>query len=256
MVGAADSSRIYRKLTRTTGGSGNKHLQHLIQMNVFINDIPLIIKKAGEKMPGQYDAVIDSEEYFSSKSLAGNVLIKSASIEIIDKLVRIMEVKRLKKLQSLTLVTNKKRRLVEHLKDQFKIVKAAGGLIVHEGKILMIYRLGKWDLPKGKLRQSEDKQMGAIREVAEECNIQVEVDGKLLNTWHSYAYKGKKVLKKTTWYLMSCTDQSLMKPQAEEFIEEVRFLSIAEVKEVMPHTYTSIQFVLNHYLQVVKSEKE
>lgn len=225
-------------------------------MNVFINDIPLIIRKSGEKSIRHYDSVIESDEYFSSKALTGNVLIKSASIEIIDKLVRLMEVKRLKKLQSLTLITNKKRRLVEHLKDQFKIVKAAGGLVVKDGKILMILRLGKWDLPKGKLQKSEDKQTGAIREVAEECNIQVEIEEKLLNTWHSYAFKGKKILKKTTWYLMSCTDCSLMKPQAEEFIEEVRFLSVAEVKEVMPQTYTSIQFVLHHYLQVVKSEKE
>lgn len=225
-------------------------------MNVFINDIPLIIKKPGEKLTRQYDAVIESEDYFSSKALMGNVLIKSASIEIVDKIVRLMEVKRLKKLESLTLVTNKKRRLVEHLKDQFKIVKAAGGLVEHEGKILMILRMGKWDLPKGKLGKGEDKRSGAMREVAEECNIQVEIEDKLLNTWHSYAFKGKKILKKTTWYLMSCTDQSLMKPQAEEFIEEVRFLTVAEVKEVMPHTYTSIQFVLNHFLQVVKSEKE
>jgi 8-oxo-(d)GTP phosphatase len=225
-------------------------------MNVFINDIPLIIKKSGEKLTQHYDTVIESEEYFSSKALTGNVLIKSANIEIIDKIVRLMEVKRLRRLESLTLVTNKKRRLVEHLKDQFKIVKAAGGLVVHEGKILMILRLGKWDLPKGKLGRAEDKRLGALREVEEECNIKVEIEKKLLNTWHSYAFKGKKILKKTTWYLMSCTDQSLMKPQAEEFIEEVRFLSVDEVSTLIPHTYTSIQFVLNHYLQVVKSEKE
>jgi 8-oxo-dGTP pyrophosphatase MutT (NUDIX family) len=225
-------------------------------MNVFINDIPLIIKKSGDKTIRQYDTVIDADEYFSSKSLAGHVLIKSASVEIIDKLVRLMEVKKLKKLYSLTLITNKKRRLIEHLKDQFKIVKAAGGLVVQDDKILMIYRLGKWDLPKGKLQKSENKKLGAIREVAEECNIQVEIEDKLLNTWHSYAFKGNKILKKTTWYLMSCTDGSLMKPQAEEFIEEVRFLTVDEVKEVMPYTYSSIQFVLNHYLAVVKSEKE
>jgi 8-oxo-(d)GTP phosphatase len=225
-------------------------------MNVFINDIPLIIKRSGEKINRQYDTVIDGDEYFSSKALVGHVLIKSVSVEIIDKLVRLMEVKKLKKLYTLTLLTNKKRRLIEHLKDQFKIVKAAGGLVVQDEKVLMIYRLGKWDLPKGKLQKAENKRLGAIREVAEECNIQVQIEEKLLNTWHSYAYEGNKILKKTTWYLMSSTDHSLMKPQAEEFIEEVKFLSFEEVKEILPYMYSSIQFVLNHYLEVVKSEKE
>ena len=35
----------------------------------------------------------------------------------------------------------------------FKVVKAAGGVIENENKqILFIYRLKKWDLPKGKKR--------------------------------------------------------------------------------------------------------
>lgn len=225
-------------------------------MNVFINDIPLIIKKSeGKVVRKEYDLVIEEDEYFSSKELTGHVLIKGATVEVIDKLVRLMEVKKLKKLYSLTLITSKKRRLIDHLKDQFKIVKAAGGVVVKDDKILMIYRLGKWDLPKGKLRKLEDKREGAIREVGEECNIEVEIQGGLLNTWHSYAYKGNKILKKTTWYLMSCTDHSLMKPQAEEFIEEVRFMTVEEVKEVLPDTYASIRFVLTCFLQDVKSGK-
>ncbi len=223
-------------------------------MNVFINDIPLIIKKSVSKLSKRpYDLILEGDEYFSSKFLVGHVLIRNATVEVIDRLVRLMEVKKLKKLFSLTLVTHKKNKLIEHLKDQFKVVKAAGGLVVKDGEILMIYRLGKWDLPKGKLHKAENKRVGAVREVGEECNIEVKVEEHLLNTWHSYAYKGNKILKKTSWYLMTCTDDSLMKPQAEEFIEEVRFLSLEEIKEIMPNTYSSIAFVLNHYLQVEKS---
>ena len=225
-------------------------------MNVFINDIPLILKKASEKVyKHEYDLILKSSEHFTSKDLVGDVLIKDADALLIDRLVRLMEVKKLKKLRSLTLVTDKKKRLIEHLKDQFKIVKAAGGLVVKDGKILMMYRLGVWDLPKGKLDKKEKVKEGAVREVEEECNIKVEVLEKLPKTWHSYAYKGKKILKKTSWFLMSCSDDSLMKPQAEEFIEEVRWMTPEEVLSVLPNAYTSIAFIVQHYLQSQKTGK-
>ena len=225
-------------------------------MNVFINDIPLILKKSNEKVyRHHYDLVLDAENHFTSKDLVGDVLIKRAEPQLIDRIVRLMEVKKLKKLNSLTLVANKKKQLIEHLKDQFKIVKAGGGLVLKDGKILMIYRLGVWDLPKGKLDKGEKAQDGALREVEEECNITVAVLSKLPKTWHSYAYKGKKILKKTSWYLMDCTDDSLMKPQAEEFIEEVRWMTPEEAMEVLPKAYTSIAFIVREYLQSLKSGK-
>jgi 8-oxo-dGTP pyrophosphatase MutT (NUDIX family) len=226
-------------------------------MNVFINDIPLILKKAGEKVyKHHYDLVLDADDYFTSKTLLGDVLIRDANELLIDRLVRLMEVKKLKKLDSLTLVTEKKRRLIQHLKDQFKIIKAAGGLVIKDGKILMIYRLKKWDLPKGKMKKDEDVREGAIREVEEECGITVQVIDELPNTWHSYAYKGNKILKKTSWFLMVCTDDSLMKPQAEEFIEEVRWMTPEEVKVILKDAYGSIEFVMNYYLESLKAGKE
>ncbi len=222
-------------------------------MNVFINDIPLIIKKSSEKIfKHKYDLVLGKDDQFTSKDLVGDVLIRDVDAVLIDRLVRLMEVKKLKKLDSLTLVTEKKKKLIEHLKDQFKIIKAAGGLVEKDGKLLMIHRLGIWDLPKGKLNKGEDVQLGALREVEEECNIKVAITGELPNTWHSYAYKGKKILKKTSWFTMQCLDDTYMKPQAEEFIEEVRFMTPDEVLEVLPDSYASIQFVIRDYLRAMK----
>lgn len=225
-------------------------------MNVFINDIPLIIKKAGEKVyKHHYDLILDEGASFSSKELIGDVLVRNATDAIVDRIVRLMEVKKMKKLDSLTLITEKKSKLILHLKDQFKIVKAAGGLVVKDGKILMIYRLGMWDLPKGKLNKKEDPKEGALREVEEECNIQVKAISKLPKTWHSYAFKGNKILKKTSWYVMECLDDSLMKPQAEEFIEEVRYMTPEEVEVILPQAYASIAFVIRHYLRAAKLGK-
>ncbi|TGD79762.1 NUDIX hydrolase [Hymenobacter wooponensis] len=224
-------------------------------MNVFINDIPLIIKKNSEKIyKHKYDLILGPEDEFISKDLVGDVLVRDVTDVFIDRLLRLMEVKKLKKLKSLTLLARKKKRLILHLKDQFKIVKAAGGLVVKDGLVLMIYRLGKWDLPKGKLKKEEDPGIGALREVEEECNIKVELAEELPSTWHSYAYNGNKILKKTNWYIMRCLDDSLMKPQAEEYIEEVRWMTPQQALAVLHDSYASIELVVRHYLSDVAGE--
>ena len=223
-------------------------------MNVFINDIPLIIKRTSDKVrPRRFDLVLDPGAAFTSKDLVGHVLVRDADDAIIDRLTRLMEVKKLKRLDSLTLLAGHKKQLIQHLKDQFKIVKAGGGLVVKDGHLLLIHRLGMWDLPKGKLKKDEPVTVGAVREVEEECSIRVSVVTKLPGTWHSYAYKGTKILKKTSWYLMACHDDSQMHPQVEEDIDEVRWCTPDEAVALLPHSYASVAFVIRHYLETVSS---
>ena len=218
-------------------------------MNLFINDIPLVIKKLSEKVyKHKYDLVLSPDDEFTSKDLVGDVLVRDATTAFVDRLLRLMEVKKLKKLTSLTMLVRRKTVLIQHLKDQFKIAKAAGGLVVKDGQVLMIYRLGKWDLPKGKLKSDEDTVRGALREVEEETNIKLAIGEKLPSTWHSYAYKGNKMLKKTSWFVMQCLDDSLMKPQAEEYIEEVRWMQPQEALAKLDDSYASIALVMRHYL--------
>src|ERR1041384_622155 len=48
----------------------------------------------------------------------------------------------------------------------FKIIEAAGSLVFNKKKeLLMIYRLDKWDLPKGKIEKNEKPAAAALREV-------------------------------------------------------------------------------------------
>ena len=52
--------------------------------------------------------------------------------------------------------------------------KRAGSLVVNRNKeLLLIYRKGKWDLPKGKVEKSEKKKHGALRETAEETGLEL-----------------------------------------------------------------------------------
>ena len=55
---------------------------------------------------------------------------------------------------------------------QFDLIEAAGGIVQNDQKqMLFIYRLNKWDLPKGKVEKGENFEQAAIREVEEETGV-------------------------------------------------------------------------------------
>jgi 8-oxo-dGTP pyrophosphatase MutT (NUDIX family) len=194
-----------------------------------------------------YDVVLNSKDEISSKKLVGKVLVYNSSLDQLERFLKLTEVKKLKKLETITFQVQDEPSAKQFIKDHFKIIKAAGGLVVDGDKVLMIYRLKKWDLPKGKLKKKEDTEKGAKREVEEECSIKVEVKDKIGDTWHTYTQKGKRILKRTTWYEMTCTDDSTMKPQLKEFIEEVKWIDRKEVKKLLKNSYSSIEEVFNKY---------
>lgn len=129
----------------------------------------------------------------------------------------------------------------------FTLSIAAGG-VVHEpsGKILVIFRRGKWDLPKGKLDADETPEQAAVREVEEECGIHGLALGRLVQvTFHTYTEKKKRILKKTFWYSMGYDGNELPVPQAEEDIEAVEWMSPEMVRTaVYANTYRSVREVL------------
>ncbi|MCF6298031.1 MAG: NUDIX domain-containing protein, partial [Flavobacteriaceae bacterium] len=128
-------------------------------------------------------------------------------------------------------------------KDYFKIEKSAGGLIKNkENETLFIYRLKKWDLPKGKIEKGEGVEEAAIREVEEECGItNLSINKQLSDTFHIYPLKGKLVLKQTYWFDMTSSHKDKLVPQLEENITKAEWLTDADVNEkVLKNTYTSI----------------
>lgn len=217
-------------------------------MKLFINDKAVRVIKNGDKVKSQtFDVVLKSNDLIISKKLVGDVLIEEVSTDQIERIFKLLEVKKLKKLNSLTFAVSDKRFIEDFIKDQFKIVKASGGLVLKGDMVLMIYRLSKWDLPKGKLKKKEDPSEGAIREVEEECSIRVQLKEKICATWHTYIRKGKKILKKTNWYLMDCVTDIGMQPQIEENIEEVRWMEKKEVKKALKNSYKSIEEVFERF---------
>jgi len=135
--------------------------------------------------------------------------------------------------------------LQESFFSNFKIIIAGGGLVKNkEGEYLMIYRKGKWDLPKGKIEKGEDVKSGAIREVEEETSVEnLSLDYKLGKTYHTYKLKNKWVLKESHWYAMRTDYEGKLIPQAKEGIEKAEWVSKKEVKQCLKNSYASIKEV-------------
>lgn len=219
-------------------------------MKLFVNSIPVRIQKLSKRVDFlKYDVIVNGgNKNIYVGMLIGDVLINDASIAQIDRMFKLMRRKRLQKLRSITFTVNDRKSARHFVKNKFRIIKAGGGVVSKDGMILMISRLNKWDLPKGKLDKEETFEAGAKREVEEECNIKVNMQGKICSTWHSYSLNGKNILKKTGWYAMSCDDDSEMKPQITEDIHAVEWKDQEALKEALFNTYPSIRYVIERYL--------
>ncbi len=143
------------------------------------------------------------------------------------------------------LISENPEKLFELLQSKCKLIDAAGGLVKNNrSETLMIFRNGKWDLPKGKLEKNETPEEAGLREVEEECGIKkLSIVKTLEPTFHTYILKEKIVLKKTYWYEMFCADKKQLIPQIEEGITEVKWMSPNEVERAMGNTFLSIKDV-------------
>lgn len=135
--------------------------------------------------------------------------------------------------------------LKKHFFNAFKIIVAGGGLVRNtKGEYLMMFRKGKWDIPKGKIEKEEEVKLGAIREVEEETGVQnVAISYKLGKTYHTYKLKDKWVLKETHWYAMRTDFTGELVPQTKEGIEKVVWAKKKEIKEMLKNSYSSIKEV-------------
>lgn len=130
----------------------------------------------------------------------------------------------------------------------FKLVKACGGLVKNKaGEILLIFRRGKWDLPKGKLDDGETLQECALREVQEETGLmKIEIENEINTTYHTYVEFGKHILKESHWYSMLSKENESLKPQLEEDITEIRWVKKQDLKKYLDNTFPTIISVLKN----------
>ncbi|MFI5203441.1 MAG: NUDIX hydrolase [Flavobacteriales bacterium] len=186
---------------------------------------------------------LKSEKEFLLKN--GAILFKNT-----NALVEAIKAKRPKiKDKVLAVVSENPHTLFKTFSTHFKRINAAGGLVYNtSGKLLLIYRRGYWDLPKGKQDPGESISHCAKREVMEECGIKkLKAGAKLTHTYHYYFMHDVWQLKKTTWFKMTCPAQTKLKPQADEGIEKVIWAGKKEIKQSLKNTFPLIHdLLLNH----------
>ena len=141
-------------------------------------------------------------------------------------------------------------KVLNYLKKQCSYIEAAGGFIKKDNEFLFIYRLDKWDLPKGKLDKAETEEHAAIRECEEECGIKnLTITKQLNSTFHIYPYKKNFALKQTFWYLITSDYTGLLTPQTNENITEVKWFNQNEINNIaLQNTYLPIKDVINEGL--------
>lgn len=141
-------------------------------------------------------------------------------------------------------------KLKETFFKNFKVIEAAGGIVQNDKKeILFIHRLGKWDLPKGKMEKGENEAACALREVTEETGVtNLHLQKKVGETYHVYDEFGKHFLKISHWFHITCSSKQKLIPQTEEHITEIKWVKGEDIKDPLQNSYPSIKDILNTFL--------
>jgi 8-oxo-dGTP diphosphatase len=109
------------------------------------------------------------------------------------------------------------------------MIRAAGGVIERDGRVLLVHRpkYDDWSFPKGKLEDGETWEQGALREVEEETGLRCTI-GEELGRTHYVVLQGPKEVR---YYRMTCAGDA----QAQNEVDDVRWVRPAEARELLTH---------------------
>ena len=205
-------------------------------LKIYFNDKPLFL----------CDAVDETVEPFIHHDDA--VFIDELDSHTVKSMIHEMQ---LGKIQAGVFYHTNLEELRKAFYKKFTIIQAAGGLVINEKKeILMIFRRGKWDLPKGKLDKGEKLEDCAVREVEEETGLQkIKLLSPLTITYHTYHEGTKFILKESHWYNMNVSGEQNLAPQTDEGIAEIKWVTAKESEKLFPNCFPSVIDVLKKFIQ-------
>ncbi len=138
----------------------------------------------------------------------------------------------------------------------FNVVRSAGGLVKNKNdEWLFIRRLGRWDLPKGRIEDGESSELAAIREVSEECGLHGHsIVRKLLTGYHIfrspfYPHPHNWVWKEVDWFEMEYSGNEIPTPQQEEHITAAIWFKASNLDNISRSTYQNIRVLINKFLR-------
>ena len=107
--------------------------------------------------------------------------------------------------------------------------RAAGGVVVRDGRVLLVHRpkYDDWSFPKGKLEDDESWQEAALREVEEETGLRCTIGDEVGRTHYDVAQGPKEV----RYFRMTADGE----PRARHEVDEVRWTPLAEAARLLSH---------------------
>lgn len=134
------------------------------------------------------------------------------------------------------------------------LIESAGGLVRNRNHhILLMFKRGKWDMPKGRIEPDQSKEVAALREVEEETGLdpdKLTITGKLVSSFHTTSHGGVKYLKKTHWYLMEYdSEDDATIPQNEEGIIECRWVHLSDLPAYRELLRARVNYVVDFWHQ-------
>lgn len=112
------------------------------------------------------------------------------------------------------------------------MVRAAGGVVICDGLVLVVHRPrhGDWSFPKGKAELGEEDADCALREVAEETGYRCE----LLDELPTARYEVADGPKQVRYWRMRVLDGAFM---ANEEVDEERWLAPGDAAELLTYEH-------------------
>jgi 8-oxo-dGTP diphosphatase len=110
-------------------------------------------------------------------------------------------------------------------------LRAAGGLILRDGAVLLVHRpkYDDWAFPKGKLEDGETWEQAALREVEEETGLRCAL-GPYVGSTHYPLREGEKEVR---YFLLDCEDE----PVASNEVDELRWVPLGEAPSLLTYGY-------------------
>jgi 8-oxo-dGTP diphosphatase len=109
------------------------------------------------------------------------------------------------------------------------LIRAAGGVIVRDGRVLLVHRPRRddWSLPKGKLEPEETWEDAAVREVEEETGLRCVLGEEVGRTQYVVEAQAKEV----RYFRMRCDGEA----RARNEVDEVRWATFPEAHALLTH---------------------
>lgn len=216
----------------------------MLKYKIYINEsplwlLPLGVSEADVKLP---HSLLHAEYRGRPKMLFNYIDLLEKSIKHDGVIVQYHDVKKLYK----------------DLKSLYTYIKAAGGVVRRDdGKILLIHRMGYWDLPKGKQDPGESMKETALREVEEEVGLhQLVLEWKIGKTYHSFRTNSKRVMKKVNWYAMYTPNPEEIVLQYSESIDDAAWIDPKSFSRLKLKTYRSVEDIIKKYVKKLRKQEE